>query len=143
MAEVNIALKKAISGVFDVTDEHLREILQTGTVASTNFRMWEVDPESTVRQEIRESRSLAVDMESAVVAAACTRWAIPFGGLLIISDLPFHGEVKNEDRAHDFYHHAIDNHLKVALNSIERIRKDAPNVLFSRKLRNLDAPAFR
>jgi AMP nucleosidase len=143
MAEVNIALKNAISGVFNVTGERLREILQTGTVASTNFRMWEVDPASAVCQEIRESRSLAVDMESAVVAAACTRWAIPFGGLLVISDLPFHGEVKSEGRAHEFYQGAIDNHLKVALEAIDRIRKEAPYVLFSRKLRNLDAPAFR
>lgn len=143
MAEVNIALKKAISSVFNVTDDHLREILQTGTVASTNLRMWEVDPESTVRQEIRKSRSLAVDMESAVVAAACTRWAIPFGGLLVISDLPFHGEVKSENRAHEFYQNAIDNHLKVALDAINRIREDVPDVLFSRKLRDLDAPAFR
>jgi len=143
MAEVNIALKKAISAVFNVGDDHLREILQTGTVASTNLRMWEVDPESSVREEIRKSRSLAVDMESAVVAAACTRWAIPFGGLLVISDLPFHGEVKSQNRAHEFYTHAIDNHLKVALDAIDRIRKDAPYVLFSRKLRDLDAPAFR
>jgi AMP nucleosidase len=143
MAEVNIALKKAISSVLNVTDEHLREILQTGTVASTNLRMWEVDPESTVRQEIRKSRSLAVDMESAVVAAACTRWAIPFGGLLVISDLPFHGEVKSENRAHQFYQNAVDNHLRVALDAIERIRNEAPYVMFSLKLRDLDAPAFR
>jgi AMP nucleosidase len=142
IAELTRALRQAMRQELNLDEHGLRQRLQTGTVATTNFRLWEIDTCSSWRDKIINSHALAVDMESATVAAACVRYRIPHGTLLVVSDLPLHGKPKSQSRAQQFYKQATDAHLKVAVRACE-ILQETPLLLQSRKLRTAKDAPFR
>ena len=59
-----------------------------------------------------QSRAVAIDMESATVAAQGYRFRVPYGTLLCVSDKPLHGELKLPGQANAFYERAISQHLQ-------------------------------
>src|SRR3546814_4579671 len=65
----------------------------TGTVVSTDNRNWELRYEDLYTR-FNQSRAVAIDMESATVAANGFRLRVPYGTLLCVSDKPMHGEIK-------------------------------------------------
>jgi AMP nucleosidase len=142
MAEIQEGLRKAIADEYGKDPHDLRDILQTGVVASTNFRTNEVDCNDAIREEILNSRALAVDMESAVIAAGCHRWSIPYGVLLVISDLPYHSILKSTRATNKFYKESVERHMRICFRYWQVI-KDVPHTLPSRKLRGRTDPAFR
>jgi len=91
---------------------------------------------------LNQSRAIAVDMESATIAANGFRFRVPYGTLLCVSDKPVHGELKLPGMANNFYRQRIGQHLQVGLDTIDTLRQEV-NQLHSRKLRSLDEPAFR
>lgn len=110
-----------------------------GTVYSTANRNWDFG-QGRVLEEIVLSRSLAIDMESATVAANGFRYRIPTAALLCVSDKPLHGKPKLSRAAQEFYRDTRDRHLGVALAALDEVRERFPGGLPGADLRSLDEP---
>ncbi|MSQ87480.1 MAG: AMP nucleosidase [Alphaproteobacteria bacterium] len=141
LAEVQLALHKAAELVTGETGESLKRRLRTGTVVTTDDRNWELRYTATALR-FNQSRAVAIDMESATVAAQGYRFRVPYGTLLCVSDKPLHGELKLPGKANRFYDQAISQHLRIGLAAIDELRREGPG-LHSRKLRAFDEPPFR
>jgi AMP nucleosidase len=141
LAEVQVALNGAAEIVTGETGDVLKRRLRTGTVVSTDDRNWELKYSSSA-QRFNQSRAVAIDMESATIAAQGYRFRVPYGTLLCVSDKPLHGEIKLPGQANAFYDRAIAQHLQIGLAAIDLIKKEG-NRLHSRKLRSFDEPPFR
>jgi AMP nucleosidase len=141
LAEVQVALNTAAEQITGETGDVLKRRLRTGTVVSTDDRNWELKY-STSALRFNQSRAVAIDMESATIAAQGYRFRVPYGTLLCISDKPLHGEIKLPGQANAFYDRAIAQHLQIGLAAIDLLRQEG-NRLHSRKLRSFDEPPFR
>ena len=121
--------------------------MRTGTVASTDNRNWELLPSRNVATtpELRfsQSRAVALDMESATIAANGFRFRVPYGTLLCVSDKPLHGEIKLPGMANHFYRERVDQHLRIGMLAVERLRAGGIDRLHSRKLRSFAEVAFQ
>ena len=141
IAEVQVALQRAAEVVSGETRELLKLRMRTGTVVTTDDRNWELrSTRSTLR--FSQSRAVAIDMESATLAAQGYRFRVPYGTLLCVSDKPIHGEIKLPGQANRFYERAIAEHLRIGIAAIEEL-KLAGDQLHSRKLRAFNEPPFR
>ena len=69
LAEIQLALESAVAGVTGVSGADLKRIMRTGTVASTDNRNWELLPDNQPQRRFSQSRAVALDMESATIAA--------------------------------------------------------------------------
>jgi AMP nucleosidase len=146
LAEIQLALEQAVAEVTQLQGYELKRILRTGTVASTDNRNWELLPAraaSTPQRRFSQSRAVALDMESAAVAANGFRFRVPYGTLLCVSDKPLHGEIKLPGMANTFYRERVDQHLRIGMRAIELLRQERPGRLHSRKLRSFAEVAFQ
>jgi AMP nucleosidase len=141
IAEVQVAMSRAAEDVTGETGEMLKRRLRTGTVVTTDDRNWELRLSSTALR-FNQSRAVAIDMESATIAAQGFRFRVPYGTMLCVSDKPLHGEIKLPGQANTFYERSIGQHLQIGLAAVDRLRREGP-ALHSRKLRSFDEPPFR
>jgi AMP nucleosidase len=141
IAEVQQALQEAALQVSGEDEIALRQRLRTGTVVTTDDRNWELRYSSSALL-FNQSRAVAIDMESATIAAQGYRFRVPYGTLLCVSDKPLHGEIKLPGQANRFYERAIDEHLRIGIVACERMRANSRR-LHSRKLRAFNEPPFR
>jgi AMP nucleosidase len=141
IAEVQVALQRAAELVTGDTGDALKRRMRTGTVVTTDDRNWELRFTSSALR-FNQSRAVAIDMESATVAAQGYRFRTPYGTLLCVSDKPLHGEIKLPGQANRFYEQAISEHLKIGLTAVDLLREEGAE-LHSRKLRAFDEPPFR
>jgi AMP nucleosidase len=141
IAEVQVALNRAAETVTGEAGEVLKRRLRTGTVITTDDRNWELRFSSSALR-FNQSRAVAIDMESATIAAQGFRFRVPYGTLLCVSDKPLHGEIKLPGQANAFYDRAIGQHLQIAIATVDLLREEGPR-LHSRKLRSFDEPPFR
>jgi AMP nucleosidase len=141
LAEVQVALQRAAEMVTGESGDALKKRLRTGTIVTTDDRNWELHyTRSALR--FNQSRAVAIDMESATIAAQGYRFRTPYGTLLCVSDKPLHGEIKLPGQANAFYERAISQHLRIGIAAMDLLRKEGPR-LHSRKLRSFDEPPFR
>ena len=89
----------------------LKRIMRTGTVATIDNRNWELRDQRGPVQRLSQSRAIALDMESATIAANGFRFRVPYGTLLCVSDKPLHGELKLPGMASEFYKRQVAQHL--------------------------------
>ncbi|MFM2447867.1 MAG: hypothetical protein RIS44_317 [Pseudomonadota bacterium] len=147
LAEVQVALEAAVAEVTQLQGYELKRIMRTGTVASTDNRNWELLPfrnaQSTPERRFSQSRAIALDMESATIAANGFRFRVPYGTLLCVSDKPLHGEIKLPGMANHFYRERVDQHLRIGIRAIELLRDAGGGQLHSRKLRSFAEVAFQ
>jgi AMP nucleosidase len=143
LAEVQVALETAVAEVTQLRGHALKRVLRTGTVASTDNRNWELLPDNTPQRRFSQSRAIALDMESATIAANGFRFRVPYGTLLCVSDKPLHGEIKLPGMANHFYRERVNQHLLIGLRTIERLREAGLDQLHSRKLRSFAEVAFQ
>ncbi|HWE47860.1 MAG TPA: AMP nucleosidase [Caulobacteraceae bacterium] len=141
IAEVQLALSRAAETVTGEDADTLKRRLRTGTVVSTDDRNWELQY-SRSAQRFSQSRAVAIDMESATIAAQGYRFRVPYGTLLCVSDKPLHGEIKLPGQANRFYERAISEHIQIGIAAADRLRQEGSR-LHSRKLRAFDEPPFR
>ena len=141
IAEVQQALAAAAEDVSGVQGANLKQRMRTGTVVTTDDRNWELHYASSAKR-FSQSRAIAVEMESATIAAQGYRFRVPYGTLLCVSDKPLHGEIKLPGQANKFYEEAIAAHLQIGLEACKRLR-DEGHRLHSRKLRAFNEPPFR
>ncbi len=147
LAEIQVALEKAVSEVTGCHGAELKRLMRTGTVASTDNRNWELLPTqnvaSTPQRRFSQSRAVALDMESATIAANGFRFRVPYGTLLCVSDKPLHGEIKLPGMANHFYRERVNQHLQIGIRALEILRAAGPEQLHSRKLRSFAEVAFQ
>ena len=143
LAEIQVALEQAVSDVTQLKGPELKRIMRTGTVASTDNRNWELLPDNGPQQRFSQSRAVALDMESATIAANGFRFRVPYGTLLCVSDKPLHGEIKLPGMANHFYRERVDQHLRIGMRAIELLRAEGIDQLHSRKLRSFAEVAFQ
>jgi AMP nucleosidase len=141
IAEVQQALTKAAEIVSGEDMDTLKQRLRTGTVVTTDDRNWELRYTLSALR-FSQSRAVAIDMESATIAAQGYRFRVPYGTLLCVSDKPLHGEIKLPGQANRFYERAINEHLKIGIAATDLLRQEGGR-LHSRKLRAFDEPPFR
>ena len=142
LAEVQQALEAAVADVTRLPGLELKRVMRTGTVASVDNRNWELLPHRTPARRFSQSRAIALDMESATIAANGFRSRVPYGTLLCVSDKPLHGELKLPGMADRFYRERVDQHLRIGMRAIELLRAGGVERLHSRKLRSFDEVAF-
>lgn len=110
------ALQKAIS----TTIRDNSQDYWTGTVYSTNRRVWEWDEE--FKQYLRKIRVMAIDMETATVFSTAFANEIPAGALLLVSDQPMIPEgVKTEVSDTQVSRSYVSLHLKVGIESLQQL----------------------
>ena len=142
LAEIQIALERAVAEVTQLEGYDLKRIMRTGTVATIDNRNWELRDQSGPVQRLSQSRAVALDMESATIAANGFRFRVPYGTLLCVSDKPLHGELKLPGMASEFYNTQVSRHLAIGIRAMETLRTMPLERLHSRKLRSFDETAF-
>jgi AMP nucleosidase len=142
IAEIQVALQDAVSRITGLSRQDMKMRMRTGTVVTTDDRNWELRF-NELYARFNRSRAIAIDMESATIAANGFRLRVPYGTLLCVSDKPLHGEIKLRGMADSFYRQRIDQHLRIGLETIRILRDQGVNQLHSRKLRAFDEPPFQ
>lgn len=141
IAEVQQALAGAAEVISGTQGANLKRRMRTGTVVTTDDRNWELLYTKSAKR-LSQSRAIAIEMESATIAAQGYRFRVPYGTLLCVSDKPLHGEIKLPGQANKFYEEAIAAHLQMGIEACKRLRAEGDR-LHSRKLRAFNEPPFR
>jgi AMP nucleosidase len=143
LAEVQVAIEEAVAEVTGLSGYDLKKIMRTGTVATIDNRNWELRDQRGPVQRLSQSRAIALDMESATIAANGFRFRVPYGTLLCVSDKPLHGELKLPGMATDFYKRQVAQHLTIGMRTLEKLAEMPLERLHSRKLRSFSETAFQ
>jgi len=143
LAEIQQALEDAVEETTGLTGFELKRIMRTGTVASVDNRNWELQDQREPVRRLSQSRAIALDMESATIAANGFRLRVPYGTLLCVSDKPLQGELKLPGMASDFYQNQVAQHLKIGMLALQKLAQMKPERLHSRKLRSFFETAFQ
>ncbi|MDR3514722.1 MAG: AMP nucleosidase [Azospirillaceae bacterium] len=143
LAEVQVALEAAVAAVTGLTGYDLKMVMRTGTVATIDNRNWELRDYREPLQRFSQSRAIALDMESATIAANGFRFRVPYGTLLCVSDKPLHGALKLPGMADQFYRDQVGQHVEIGMAAMELLRGNGLERLHSRKLRSFAEVAFQ
>ena len=112
----SFALQKAISTTIR---DHSRDYW-TGTVYTTNRRVWEHDKQ--FKKYLKSLRAMAVDMETATIFTTGFANKIPTGALLLVSDQPMIPEgVKTAESDSKVTENYVETHLKVGIDSLKQL----------------------
>src|SRR5690625_1412937 len=143
LAEIQVALEHAVAEVAGLSEWELKKIMRTGTVATVHNRNWELRDHREPVLRLSQSRAIALDMESATIAANGFRFRAPYGTLLCVSDKPLLGERKLPGMASQFYRSQVGQHLHIGIRALEMLRDMPQERLHSRKLRSFIETAFK
>lgn len=112
----SFALQKAIS----TTIRDYNCDYWTGTVFTTNRRVWEHDTE--FKAYLRRIRCLAIDMETATLFTTAFKNKIPAGALLLVSDMPMTPDgVKTSQSDSLVTSQFVDQHLRIGIDSLKQL----------------------
>jgi len=99
----------------------------TGTVYTTNRRVWEHD--KTFKKYLRRTRCMAIDMETATIFVTGFANQIPTGALLLVSDQPMIPEgVKTEDSDRKITQEYVDRQIDIGIDALREIRDQGRSV---------------
>jgi AMP nucleosidase len=117
------ALQRAVSTMIRDLDHDY----WTGTVYTTNRRVWEHDED--FKDKLRSMRCMAIDMETATVFAAGFANRIPCGALLLVSDQPMIPEgVKTEASDAKVSAEFVERHINIGIEALKLIRRHGKSV---------------
>ena len=117
------ALQRAVSTMI----RDLEHDYWTGTVFTTNRRVWEHD--EAFKEYLRKLRCMAIDMETATIFSAGFANSIPSGALLLVSDQPMIPEgVKTEASDKKVTEGFVDAHVKIGIEALRLIRRHGKSV---------------
>lgn len=117
------SLQKAVSTTIRDYDQDY----WTGTVYTTNRRVWEHD--ENFKDYLRDTRCMAIDMETATLFVAGFFNEIPTGALLLVSDQPMVPEgVKTAESDKKVTSGFVDRHIKIGVSSLEQLINDGQTV---------------
>ncbi len=113
------SLQKAIS----TTIREFKRDYWTGTVFTTNRRVWEHD--SKFKKYLRKTRSMAIDMETATIFTVGFVNEIPTGALLLVTDQPMIPEgIKTIESDLKVSKNFVEEHLKIGIRSLKELIND-------------------
>jgi AMP nucleosidase len=99
----------------------------SGTVYTTNRRVWEHDEE--FKSKLRLMRCMAIDMETATIFITGFFNKIPTGALLLVSDQPMIPEgVKTSESDKKVTTHFVDMHLKIGIESLNQLKNNGQTI---------------
>lgn len=99
----------------------------TGTVYTTNRRVWEHDED--FKEYLRGTRAMAIDMETATIFLTGFINEIPTGSLLLVSDQPMIAEgVKTSESDKSVTSQFVDEHIRIGIESLEEIKNNGTSV---------------
>ncbi len=117
------SLQKAISTTIR---DHGRDYW-TGTVYTTNRRVWEYDKQ--FKKYLRKVRAMAIDMETATLFTAGFANEIPTGALLLVSDQPMISSgVKTESSDQNVTRNFAEEHVTIGIDSLHQLINDGLTV---------------
>lgn len=117
------ALQKAISTTIR---EHNKDYW-TGTVYTTNRRVWEHD--AKFKKYLVKVRAMAIDMETATVFTTAFANEISAGALLLVSDIPMIPEgVKTDESDKEVSANYVQHHLQIGIDSLKQLINDSLTV---------------
>ncbi len=119
----SFSLQKAISTTIR---EHKIDYW-TGTVYTTNRRVWEYD--KSFKDYIKKTRAYAIDMETATLFTVGFHNKIPVGAFLLVSDSPMVPEgVKTKERDEITSKQFDKLHIEIGIDSLNKIQNNAETV---------------
>jgi AMP nucleosidase len=99
----------------------------TGTVYTTNRRVWEHDEQ--FKEYLRKIRAMAIDMETATLFTVGFANKIPIGALLLVSDQPMVPQgVKTSESDQKITNNYVDQHIKIGIDALKEIRDGGQSV---------------
>ncbi|MEO6076276.1 MAG: AMP nucleosidase [Dokdonella sp.] len=99
----------------------------TGTVYTTNRRVWEHDEE--FKKYLRKTRCMAIDMETATLFSVGFANRIPAGALLLVSDQPMIPEgIKTEESDRRVTGDFVESHIRIGIDALKEIRDEGNSV---------------
>lgn len=99
----------------------------TGTVYTTNRRVWEHDKE--FKDYLRVVRAMAIDMETATIFSVGFYNQIPTGALLLVTDQPMIPEgVKTTDSDSKVTKNFVETHVRIGIDSLLEIKNEGRSV---------------
>ena len=117
------ALQRAVSTMI----RDLGHDYWTGTVYTTNRRVWEHD--DNFKEYLRKLRCMAIDMETATIFAAGFANRVPAGALLLVSDQPMIPEgVKTEASDAKVSAEFVERHIQIGIEALRLIRRHGKSV---------------
>ncbi len=110
------SLQKAIS----TTIRDFKKDYWTGTVYTTNRRVWEHDEK--FKKYLRKTRSMAIDMETATIFTVGFANEISTGALLLVSDQPMIPEgIKTKESDEKVNRQFVDDHIRIGIESLKQL----------------------
>ena len=92
----------------------------TGTVFTTNKRVWEYD--DRFKKYLEKTRAMAIDMETATIFTVGFTNEIPVGALLLVSDQPMISTgIKTDASDKKVTKAYVDQHLQIGIDSLKEI----------------------
>ncbi len=117
------SLQKAVSYTIRLSDKDY----WTGTVYTTNRRVWEHD--DAFKEYLRKIRAMAIDMETATIFSVGFYNEIPTGGLLLVTDQPMIPEgVKTEEKDKSVSFQYTEQHLDIGIKSLQELQNSGISV---------------
>ncbi len=117
------SLQRAVSS----TIRDFKRDYWSGTVFTTNRRVWEHDKE--FKKYLRQTRSMAIDMETATIFTVGFANKIPTGALLLVSDQPMISSgIKTLKSDRTVTEKFVDVHLKIGIESLRVLRDNKQSV---------------
>jgi len=99
----------------------------TGTVYTTNRRVWEHDEE--FKAYLRKCRAMAIDMETATIFSTGFANEIPVGALLLVTDQPMIPEgVKTEKSDNSVSANYVDKHIQIGIDALNEIKNNGDSM---------------
>ena len=99
----------------------------TGTVYTTNRRIWEHDEK--FKAYLRDIRAMAIDMETATIFIVGFANSIPHGALLLVSDNPLVPEgVKTEESDRTVTTNFVQRHLTIGIDALQELAASGDSV---------------
>ncbi len=99
----------------------------TGTVYTTNRRVWEHDEQ--FKEYLRKIRVMAIDMETATLFSVGFANKIPIGALLLVSDQPMIPQgVKTSESDQKITSNFVDQHIQIGIDALKEIRDEGRSV---------------
>lgn len=116
-------LQRAISS----TIRDYRKDYWTGTVYTTNRRVWEHDDK--FKKYLKSIRAMAIDMETATLFSVGFANQIPVGALLLVTDQPMIPQgVKTTESDKKVTQNFVEDHIKIGIDALMEIKEDGKSV---------------
>ena len=99
----------------------------TGTVFTTNKRVWEYD--ERFKKYLEKTRAMAIDMETATIFTVGFYNEIPTGALLLVSDQPMiSAGIKTSESDKHVTENYVEDHLRVGIDSLMVLKNKGESV---------------